>query len=44
MKVMDRYILRRFLWAFAVFFCSLTGLYIVIDAFNNVAEFIIRGV
>ena len=43
MKVIDRYILQRFFWAFVVFFCSLTGLYIMIDAFNNVTEFMARG-
>ena len=39
MTVMDRYILRHFLQVFVICFCSLTGLYIVIDAFGNLARF-----
>jgi len=38
--LIDRYLLRQFIKAFLIFFCSLTGLYIVIDAFNNLEEFI----
>ena len=41
MLLIDRYLLRQFIKAFLIFFCSLTGLYIVIDAFNNLDEFIV---
>jgi lipopolysaccharide export system permease protein len=40
MLLIDRYLLREFIKAFLIFFCSLVGLYIVIDAFNNLEEFI----
>lgn len=40
MLIIDRYILRQFVQTFAICFCSLTGLYIVIDAFGNLEEFI----
>ncbi len=40
MLLIDRYLLRQFVKAFMIFFCSLTGLYIVIDSFNNLEEFI----
>jgi len=39
MKIIDRYLLRQFLQVFAICFCSLTGLYIVFDAFSNLDEF-----
>jgi lipopolysaccharide export system permease protein len=38
--IIDRYLLRQFVQTFLICFCSLTGLYIVIDAFNNLEEFI----
>jgi lipopolysaccharide export system permease protein len=38
--IIDRYLLRQFLQTFLICFCSLTGLYIVIDAFTNLEEFI----
>ena len=37
--IIDRYLLRQFLQTFLICFCSLTGLYIVIDAFGNLEEF-----
>ena len=40
MLIVDRYILRQFVQTFAICFCSLTGLYFVIDAFGNLEEFI----
>ena len=40
MKIVDRYLLRQFLWNFLVCFLSLTGLYIVFDAFTNLEEFL----
>jgi lipopolysaccharide export system permease protein len=43
MRIIDRYLLRQFIKAFMVFFVSLTGLYIVIDAFGNLDEFISYG-
>ncbi len=41
--IIDRYLLRQFLQSFAICFVSLTGLYIVIDGFANLEEFIDYG-
>jgi lipopolysaccharide export system permease protein len=38
--IVDRYLLRQFLQAFLICFISLTGLFIVIDGFTNLDEFI----
>jgi lipopolysaccharide export system permease protein len=38
--IIDRYLLRQFVQTFLICFFSLTGLYIVIDAFTNLEEFI----
>ncbi|HEV3137176.1 MAG TPA: LptF/LptG family permease [Pirellulales bacterium] len=38
--IIDRYLLRQFWHSFVICFCSLTGLYIVIDGFGNLEEFI----
>ncbi len=38
--IIDRYLLRQFVQTFLICFCSLTGLYIVIDAFTNLEEFV----
>jgi len=43
MTVIDRYLLRQFTKALVVFFVSITGLYIVVDAFGNLEEFIDYG-
>ena len=40
MLLIDRYLLRQFAQNLLIFFCSLTGLYIIIDSFNNLEEFI----
>jgi lipopolysaccharide export system permease protein len=40
MLIFDRYLLRTFLRVLLVSFCSLTGLFIVIDLFGNLEEFI----
>ncbi len=40
MRIIDRYLLRQFLWTFVVCYVSLTGLYIVLDAFTNLEEFL----
>src|SRR5205814_9631524 len=40
MLILDRYLLRQFLRTFAICFCSLAGLYVVIDAFGNLDDFI----
>ncbi len=40
MLLIDRYLLRSFLWVWFICFCSLTGLYIVIDALTNLEEFL----
>lgn len=40
MKIVDRYLLRQFVWTFLICFLSLTGIYIVFDAFTNLEEFI----
>lgn len=39
MQILDRYMLRQFLQTFAICFFSMTGLYIVFDAFANLDEF-----
>jgi lipopolysaccharide export system permease protein len=39
MRILDRYLLRQFLQNFLICFCSLTGLYIVIDAFAKLESF-----
>ena len=43
MYVMDRYLLRQFTQTFAICFLSLTGLYIVLDVFTNMDQFIRCG-
>jgi lipopolysaccharide export system permease protein len=47
MKILDRYLARQFVRTFLIFLCSFTGLYIVIDFFGNIEEFLeyadIRG-
>ncbi|MCA9100268.1 MAG: LptF/LptG family permease [Pirellulales bacterium] len=43
MQILDRYMLRQFLQTFAICFCSMTGLYIVFDAFANLDEFMKYG-
>ena len=40
MLILHRYILRLFLKVLFVAFTSLTGLYVIIDAFNNLEEFL----
>ncbi|MFV2065554.1 MAG: LptF/LptG family permease [Pirellulales bacterium] len=40
MRIIDRYLSRQFAQVFVVCFISLTGLYIVIDAFGHLDEFI----
>src|SRR5688500_7052859 len=39
MFILNRYLLRQFLQVFAICFFSLTGLYIVIDAFGHLDHF-----
>ncbi len=43
MLIIHRYLLRQFLQVFAICFCSLMGLFIVIDAFQNLEEFVRSG-
>ncbi|MHB8861113.1 MAG: LptF/LptG family permease, partial [Pirellulaceae bacterium] len=43
MTIFDRYLLRTFLKVVGVSFLSLTGLFIVIDLFGNLDEFISYG-
>ena len=43
MLILYRYLLRQFLQIFMICFCSMDGLYIVIDAFTNSEEFISYG-
>ena len=43
MHIIDRYLLRQFLQTFLICFLSLTGLYIVFDAFTNLEEFVRCG-
>jgi lipopolysaccharide export system permease protein len=40
MKIIDRYLLRQFLQVFVICYCSLTGLYVVFDAFGNLDNFL----
>jgi lipopolysaccharide export system permease protein len=40
MKTIDRYMLRQFVQTFLICYVSLTGLYIVFDAFANLDEFL----
>ena len=40
MLILDRYLLRQFLQVFFICFCSMTGLFIVIDGFGSLEEFI----
>src|SRR3954470_16693935 len=39
MRIIDRYMLKEFVRAFVIWFLSLNGLYIVIDLFSNLDEF-----
>lgn len=39
MRIIDRYLVRQFLQVFFICFISLTGLYIVFDAFTNLDSF-----
>ncbi len=43
MLIIHRYLLRQFLQVFIICFCSLMGLYVVIDAFQNLEEFVHYG-
>ena len=40
MKILDRYITKNFLTGYAIAFCVLIGLRIIIDLFLNLDEFI----
>ena len=40
MRIIDRYMLRQFLHVYFICFVSLTGLFVVIDSFGNLDEFI----
>jgi lipopolysaccharide export system permease protein len=39
MKIIDRYLLRQFIHVFVICFISLTGLYVVLDAFSHLDNF-----
>jgi len=41
--LIDRYLLLQFIKSFLIFFISFTGLFIVIDSFNNLDEFLQYG-
>ena len=43
MQLIDRYLLKNFLWATVIFFATFCGLFTVIDAFGNLEEFINEG-
>ncbi len=43
MTIIDRYLLRQFVWIFFIIFCSLLGLYVVADSVNNFEEFASYG-
>ena len=40
MHIVDRYLLRQYVKTFLICWCSLTGLYVVVDAFSNLDEFL----
>ena len=40
MSIIDRYLLRQFVQTFLICYVSLTGLYIIFDAFTNLEEFL----
>ncbi|MGA2034000.1 MAG: LptF/LptG family permease [Thermoguttaceae bacterium] len=40
MRIIDRYMLRQFVQTFAICYFSLTGIYIVFDAFTNLESFL----
>ena len=39
MKIIDRYLLRQFAHVFVICFVSLTGLYVMLDAFSHLDDF-----
>jgi lipopolysaccharide export system permease protein len=43
MTILDRYLLRLYVKVLVVSFVSLAGLYVVIDGFNNLDEFLSYG-
>ena len=43
MRIIDRYVLRQFIGTFLICYLSMTGLYIVFDAFTNMEEFLRCG-
>lgn len=43
MTIVDRYVLKLYLKVFLVCFVSLTGLYVIIETFNNLEEFMELG-
>ncbi len=43
MRIIDRYLVRQFLKAFFAFYITFTGLFVVIDTFGNLEEFISYG-
>ena len=43
LSTFDRYLIRRFLYVFAIFFASTMGLFVIIDAFTHADEFQVRG-
>jgi lipopolysaccharide export system permease protein len=40
MRIIDRYVLRQFVKTFAICWTSMTGLFVIVDAFSNLDEFI----
>ena len=43
MRIIDRYVLRQFIRTFLICYLSMTGIYIVFDAFTNMEEFLRCG-
>ena len=43
MNLIDRYLVKNFLWSTLIFFATFCGLFTVIDAFGNLEEFINEG-
>jgi len=43
-SIVDRYIVRSFLYSFVVFFFLFVGLFIVVETFSNIEDFISAGI
>ena len=39
-RIIDRYLLKQFMQVLVICFCSMAGLYVVIDAFGHLDHFV----